>query len=146
MGMGQSKSEWTAMRTNFRFLIASTGIGLAMTGPLVAQVQRVNSLAALDRGQWELRPRSGPPERLCIRDGRQLIQLRHPRLTCESFVVSDEPNNVTVQYTCRGKGYGRTHIRPETDRLVQLDTQGIVDGLPFNFEAEARWVGAQCTG
>ena len=27
---------------------------------------------------------------------------------------------VTVQYTCRGRGYGRTHIRRETNRLVQI--------------------------
>jgi hypothetical protein len=49
-----------------------------------------------------------------------------------------------VQYTCRGRGYGRTHIRRETSRLVQIDTQGIADGRPFAFAAEARRVG-DCT-
>ena len=46
-----------------------------------------------------------------------------------------------VQYTCRGKGYGRTQIRRESNRLVQIDSQGIADGLPFSFSAEARRVG-----
>lgn len=109
-----------------------------------AQVERANGLSVLEQGQWELRPRTGPPERICVRDPRQFIQLRHPRQTCESIVVEDEPHHVTVQYTCRGKGYGRTHIRPETSRLAQIETQGIVEGLPFYFEAELRWLGRGC--
>jgi hypothetical protein len=51
---------------------------------------------------------------------------------------------VTVQYTCRGRGFGRTHIRRETDRLVQIDTQGIADSRPFAFSVEARRTG-DCT-
>ena len=46
-----------------------------------------------------------------------------------------------MQYTCRGRGYGRTHIRRETGRLVQIESQGIVDGLPFDFVAEGRRIG-----
>jgi hypothetical protein len=57
-------------------------------------------------------------------------------------VIDDTPNEMTVQYTCPGNGYGRTHIRRESDHLVQIDSQGIEDGLPFAFTAEARWAGA----
>ena len=32
-----------------------------------------------------------------------------------------------------GRGYGRTHIRRETSRLIQIQSQGIADGLPFEF-------------
>ncbi len=108
------------------------------------------SLAMLDRleaGRWEIRLREpgNPSERICIADGRRLIQLRHPGTACERFVVQDGPNDVVVQYTCRGKGYGRTHIRRETGRLAQIDSQGIAAGLPFEFSAEARRVG-DCTG
>jgi hypothetical protein len=134
------------MRTGLGTWITGLAAGLAFVGSAGAEAQRINGLAALDRGQWELRPRSGPPERICIGDGRQLIQLRHRRQSCEIVIVEDEPNDVTVQYTCRGHGFGRTHIRRETNRLVQVETQGIVDGLPFNFEAEARWVGVRCSG
>ena len=56
-------------------------------------------------------------------------------------MVQDNNSEVIVQYTCRGKGYGRTHIRRETSRLVQIDSQGIAGGLPFEFSAEARRVG-----
>ena len=72
---------------------------------------------------------------------RRLIQLRHPDASCDKVVVQDSPSEVTVQYTCRGRGYGRTHIRKETNRLVQIDSQGIANGLPFEFNAEARRVG-----
>jgi hypothetical protein len=57
-------------------------------------------------------------------------------------VIEDRPDVVTVQYTCRGRGYGRTTIRRENAQLVQIDTQGIAEGLPFEFSAEARRVGA----
>ncbi|HQE00855.1 MAG TPA: hypothetical protein PK484_13860 [Novosphingobium sp.] len=100
-------------------------------------------LDRLDTGRWEMRLRDpgSPTERLCVPNGRRFIQLRHPQSNCERFIVQDGPNEVTVQYTCRGKGYGRTHIRRETSRLVQIESQGIADGLPFEFSAEARRVG-----
>lgn len=90
-----------------------------------------------------MRPRDtgSASEALCVPNGRRLIQLRHPDSSCDRLVVQDSPNEVTVQYTCRGHGYGRTHIRKETSRLVQIDSQGIADGLPFEFSAEARRVG-----
>lgn len=103
------------------------------------------SLGMLDRlegGRWELRTRDTPTvERVCLRDGRRLIQLRHPQQQCERVVVADEPNDVTVQYTCRGRGYGRTHIRRESEGSVRIEAQGIAEGLPFNFVAEGKRVG-----
>lgn len=100
-------------------------------------------LDAVEAGSWELRFRgaSAAPQRLCVDHARKFIQLRHQAETCDRFVVEDGTNDVTVQYTCRGRGYGRTHIRRETSRLVQIDSQGIAKGLPFEFSAEARRVG-----
>ena len=99
-------------------------------------------LDQLAPGSWELRDRSGVvTERLCVPSGRRLVQLRHPGPLCETYVVQDQPNEVVVQYTCRGRGSGRTHIRRETNRLVQMDGTGIADGLPFDFAFEARRVG-----
>ena len=107
------------------------------------------SLAMLDQleaGRWELRDRDGAaPQRICLPNGRRLIQLRHSGLACDSFIVKDSPSEVVVQYTCQGRGYGRTQIRRETNRLVQVQSQGIVDGLPFEFSVEARRVG-ECSG
>ncbi len=103
-------------------------------------------LAMLDRlvpGRWELRRHDEPgaPRRLCLSDGRRLIQLGHPGQNCSRIVVEDTESEVTVQYTCPGQGYGRTQIRRESDSLVQVDTQGIAQGLPFAYVVEARRVG-----
>lgn len=111
--------------------------------PAAGQGPQLAMLDQIDGGRWVMRMREPPgaTEALCVANGRRLIQLRHPDANCERVVVQDRPNEVTVQYTCRGRGYGRTHIRRETSRLVQIDSQGIVNGLPFEFSAEARRVG-----
>ena len=100
-------------------------------------------LDRLDQGDWEMRIRdsSGAVQRMCIDSGRKLIQLRHQGQKCRRVVVEDSASEVTVQYTCPGRGYGRTKIRRETSSLVQIDSQGIANGLPFAFAAEARRVG-----
>lgn len=120
--------------------------GMAVFGSLLAPAFAGTPLALFDRvenGRWELKPRGGlgPIERVCLRDPQSLLQLRHPRAQCERIVLTDAANEVVVQYTCRGAGYGRTSIRRETARLVQIETQGIADGLPFALAAEARKVG-----
>ncbi|WP_084384745.1 hypothetical protein [Novosphingobium naphthalenivorans] len=101
-------------------------------------------LDQLETGAWELRERGegGAVHNLCLDNGRKLIQLRHRGVACTQVVVDDKPNEVTVQYTCKGRGYGRTRVRRESNGLVQIDSQGIENGLPFSFSAEGRKVGA----
>ena len=101
--------------------------------PVLAARQPLAMLDEVESGRWELR------------DARRLIQMRHPFDNCERLIVNDTPTDVTVQYTCRGRGYGRTHIRRESNRLLQVDSQGIAEGLPFAFVAEARRIG-DCPG
>lgn len=122
-------------------LVVAFAAGFAV--PASGQRQPLAMLDQLESGRWELRLREAGAEveQLCVRDGRRLLQLRHKAATCERLIVSDGAAEVTVQYTCRGHGYGRTRIRRETGRLVQIETQGIADGLPFAFAAEARRVG-----
>ena len=124
------------------FFLATLGASLAaFAAPVVAQAS-LAMLDSLDSGGWEVRFRDGSPaRRICVRTGRELIQLRHPEGDCNRFVIEDEAGTVTVQYTCRGNGYGRTHIRKESSSLVQLDSQGIAGGKPFQFTAEARRTG-----
>lgn len=96
----------------------------------------------LSKGEWTLRYRDGSSIRkVCLRKGDELIQLQHSDANCSRFVVDDKANSVTVQYTCRGNGYGRTSIRRETNSLIQIESQGIEGGLPFEFQAEARRTG-----
>ena len=122
-------------------VIAAVPLGLFAV-PAMAQA----SLAMLDtigKGQWEIRFRDGEPTRkICLRTGRELIQIRHNDAGCNRFVVEDAANQVTVQYTCRGNGYGRTNVRKETSTLVQLEGQGIAGDKPFQFSAEARRIGS----
>lgn len=104
-------------------------------------------LAMLDRlkpGLWEILPRGAtrPTAQVCMDNGRKLIQIRHPRENCRRFVIEDTPGAVTVQYTCPANGYGHTKVRFENPQLAQVETQGIDNGLPFNFSAEARRVGS----
>lgn len=121
--------------------IAVLGLAACAAVTLPAYGQKLGMLDELDHGGWELRERGGVVRNICLDSGRRLIQLRHPGMPCNSVVVEDKDNQVTVQYTCRGQGYGRTQIRRETDGLVQIDSQGIVNGLPFSFSAEGRRTG-----
>ena len=117
--------------------------GFWLASPAGGAPRSLAMLDQLERGSWELRLRGGGQsvERICLGDVSRLIQLRHPGPSCERVVVAAGTNAVTVQYVCQGRGYGRTEIRRETNRLVQVQSQGIVDGLPYEVLAEARRVG-----
>ncbi|MCH2487270.1 MAG: hypothetical protein MK010_05970 [Erythrobacter sp.] len=133
-----------SVRTVGALAVIALGLSAGATAfaPAIAQ-SSLGMLAKLDSGRWEVRNRNGGSARsICVRDGNELIQLRHRGSACNRFVVEDGANEITVQYTCRGNGYGRTHIRRETAGLVQIDSQGIAGGKPFQFAAEARRVGS----
>lgn len=103
--------------------------------------------ARMEPGEWELRERgaereSSGPRRLCVSQLRQLVQLRHPRAACKQLTLQEAGNRLSVSYDCGGAGGGRTELRVETPRLVQLRSQGIADGAPFSFDMEARRIGA----
>lgn len=111
--------------------------------PAAAQAPELAMLDSLNPGSWSLTLRgSDSSARICVRTGREFIQLRHRQPGCEQFVVQDDPAEVTVQYTCRGNGYGRTTIRREGSDLVQVRSQGIQGGSPFSLEGEARRTGS----
>lgn len=113
-----------------------------VTIPAVAQGNGLAMLGALAKGEWTIKFRDGTPDRkICVRTGQELIQLRHREAGCNQFVVEDGVAKVTVQYTCQGNGYARTSIRRETPGLVQLESQGIQGGMPFQFLAEGRRTG-----
>lgn len=115
----------------------------ALSVPTLAQGNGLAMLNALSKGEWTITFRDGSPARkICVRDGSELIQIRHAGSNCSRYVVEDGASKVTVQYTCRGDGYGRTNVRRETSQLVQIESQGIKSGLPFQFDAEARRTGA----
>src|SRR5688572_11627965 len=92
---------------------AAAAIALA-AAPLEAQAPELAMLDGLTKGAWNLRFRDDGTQRtICVRNGREFIQLRHRQSGCSRIVVQDGPDEVVVQYTCRGNGYGRTTIRRE---------------------------------
>jgi hypothetical protein len=116
------------------------GIALAA---VAAHAAELAMLASLDKGGWTLRIRDdGSQQRICVRTGQEFVQIRHKQPGCSRFVVQDGADEVIVQYTCRGNGYGRTSIRREGPGLVQIRSQGFVIGAPFAISAEARLTGA----
>jgi hypothetical protein len=108
-----------------------------------AQAPTIAALQVIQPGQWALRSRSDPAQSrsLCLGDPVLLLQLRHGATACTRFVVANDPRGATVQYRCPGSGNGRTSIRVETPRLVQIESQGIMNNEPFVVEFEGRRVG-----
>ena len=101
---------------------ASAAHGVEKSGRDAPSAQ---ALRALDTGQWEVRERGedAHARRICVSD------LRHGAKA------------VSITYDCAAAGNGRTDLRVETDRLVQIRSQGVADGAPFAFDAEARRLG-----
>ena len=132
-----SRSRMTGLRVRLGLAALLAAI------PLAGHAAELGMLDSLTKGAWSLRIRdNGAEQRICLRDGRELIQIRHKDAGCSRFVVRDDASEVVVQYTCRGNGYGRTSIRRESNGLVQVQSQGIIDGTPFSISGEARHSGS----
>ena len=126
-----------------RFLTMLALYGAAIAVPVAAQAPGLAMLNELERGAWQLRDRDGGATRsICLGDALQLVQLQHSGRTCSRYVIEDTPSSVTVHYSCPGAGYGHTTIRRETNRLVQVMTQGVSGGAPFSTSYEVRRTGA----
>lgn len=138
------------MTAGRRALVAALAMMMA-TGPAV-QAAAPQSRSSnpprlpkgLEAGEWELRERGpdGAVRKLCISNLSQLLQSGHAGSGCKSFTVSETARRLVVTYECGAAGNGRTDLRIETPRLIQIQSQGIVNGAPFDFALEGRWVGA----
>ncbi|WP_242125249.1 hypothetical protein [Sphingobium sp. Sx8-8] len=126
-----------------RTLISAFAI-MAAGWPAQAAPPSPRLAKGLEPGEWELRERGGDGDvrRLCMSDFRQFLQIRHARASCRTFIVSETPTRHVVTYECGAAGNGRTDLRVETARLVQIRSQGIAEGAPFEFAMEGRWIGA----
>ena len=112
---------------------------------LPAFAQQVPASSALERiepGRWEIRRFVGNGlGSICLGDPTLLAQIQHRGAACARDVTGTSGRSTTVQYSCRGLGSGRTILRVETPRLVQIDSQGLDYGTPFAIRAEARRTG-----
>jgi hypothetical protein len=125
--------------------LAAAGLLLAVAGPGQSQpaAPAPQMLTRLESGQWELRAGAGNGRiaNICLGNPILLTQPRHAGAPCTRDVVAADADSMTVNYSCPGLGRGRTTIRIETPRLVQIDSQGLDHGMPFALRAEARRVG-----
>ncbi|MBW4329827.1 hypothetical protein KY084_02920 [Stakelama sp. CBK3Z-3] len=123
-------------------------LSIAALLPLMAAAGTPKSglavIDALEAGKWQLTEQGKPDgfhRTVCLPDKVSLIQVVHPGAQCSRFVIDNQPRTGTVHYTCPGDGHGRTTLRLETPRRVEIDTQGMWDGLPFKTLVDARKVG-----
>jgi hypothetical protein len=123
--------------------LAGASLFLVNDGPAVAhRAAPQGVMSQIERGQWQLKERLGSERKICFTAPVSFIQIAHGSTPCEQFVISQDQRAVTVRYTCTGRGQGRTTVTVETPRLVKIETQGVLDGAPFEQEYEARRVGA----
>jgi hypothetical protein len=108
-----------------------------------AQAPMLAALTTIESGQWELKSRGTAAEKqlICVSDARVLLQPRHSGATCSRFVITNDSRIATIQYSCPGMGSGRTMLRVETPRLVQIDSQGVAGLEPFAVQLEGRRIG-----
>ena len=118
---------------------------LLLSGATAATAQRhqaPSALGGLERGQWQLRDGEGGVRRLCVTNPAVLLQLMHGNAQCEHFVMENTVRSATIRYTCPGRGHGRTRVSVDTPRVVNVETQGVIDGAPFSEQFEGRRIGA----
>lgn len=131
MGRWQRRIGW----------VMAFGAGIFL--PVALQAGDTAILEDVTHGAWELRNReNGSRQRICLRTGWELVQLRHRQPDCSRYVIRDDAPVTIVHYTCPGNGYGRTTIRRETKGLLQVESQGIHKERPFSITAEATHVGS----
>jgi len=134
------KPQWLAI------LLASAVLGFATPG--IAMMQgTIPWLGNLETGLWEIKDRKTGDivDKICIRDAKQLLQLRHSGPLCQREILRQDNSHAYVYYQCGAKGHGYTNIIMEGGGLMQITSQGLYDNSPFDFSAEARRIG-KCSG
>ena len=123
-------------------ILPAVGVAALLGG--AANAPAIQAFGRIQPGEWTLHAfdRSVPDQKLCIDDAYDLIQLRHPGAVCSRFVLTNDPMNATVHYTCNGAGYGRTTITVETGQLIRVESQGLANQSPFQVAMEGRRAGA----
>ncbi len=130
--------------------IALTLVGAAalLSGGAVVAQASPQILSFMADGQWSLKSvgRSGAEARsLCLGNAvAPIAQIEHRGQTCRITTQEISPREVAFSYDCGAGNNGYTRVRAETNKLVQVDTQGFKGNMPFHNRYEARWSSAVC--
>ena len=121
---------------------AAAAILAACAAATAASQTALPVLGRLETGLWELRNLDGGGNfaPVCLGDRALLTQLQHRRAACARNIVAQGRDTIEVRYNCPA-GFGQTTIRVETPQLARIESQGVDNGVPFGFRAEARRVG-----
>jgi hypothetical protein len=119
-------------------LILTVG-GIAAALVLIAAA-RPSALAQAQPGLWEISgaPGSRSPVRQCVADVAALARFEHRSKSCGARVIKDAGTSAQIEYSCGGAGFGHSEIDVITPRSLRIATQGISEGLPFNYVLQAR--------
>jgi hypothetical protein len=118
-------------------IFAASGLGAAFVLTAAAQPA---ALAQTQPGLWEISgaPGAGAPIRQCVADVALLARFEHRSKPCRARILKDGGSFISVEYSCGGAGFGNSEIDVLTPRSLRISTQGISDGLPFNYVLQAR--------
>ena len=121
--------------------------GVAVAGLMLGAAGRPYALRMTSAGMWEVSgaPGARGPVFQCVADPIALAQFEHRGKRCTRTVISDNLSSTVISYTCLDGGFGRSKITVLTPRALRIETQGISQGLPFNYVIQARRVG-NCPG
>jgi hypothetical protein len=120
----------------FKIIVATAAVFLA-----TAAQAPLTALAQIEPGQWSLVAAGTRSRSICLSDPRVLLQLQHTGIACSRYVIANDKNSTVVHYTCPGAGHGRTEVKVETSRLIQVMSQGISNNAPFDWALEGRRTG-----
>lgn len=96
-------------------------------------------------GLWDisLSATGSKAHRVCLGDPMFLTQWEHRGGACTRVVIAEHGSEAMVHYTCAGGGFGQSVITLVTPRSIKVETQGISNGLPFNYSLYA-WRAGEC--
>src|SRR4051794_18184226 len=120
------------MTRRFSFVVAAGGLAAAFA---LGAAQQPSALAQAQAGLWEISgvPDAKAPVRQCVGDIAALARFEHRSKSCSARTLKDAGSSAEVDYSCGAAGFGHSQIDVLTPRSLRISTQGISDGLPFNY-------------
>jgi hypothetical protein len=118
-------------------LVAAGAAAIAL-----AAAGQPSALAQLQPGLWEISGSAGAAAtRQCVADVAALARFEHRAKACSAKTLKDAGNAAQIDYSCGPAGFGHSDVTVLTPRSLRISTQGISDGLPFNYVLQAHRLG-----
>jgi hypothetical protein len=72
-----------------------------------------------------------------------IARFEHRATNCTARTVREAGTLTEIDYSCGPAGFGHSQVNVITPRALRIATQGISDGLPFNYVLQAHRI-ADC--